>query len=98
MKKELKTIIKDGQEYYFDEESKCWRMSINDGRMCSLDNETLDVIVDNCKEFLKYRDRLYIDDIVCLMEKALEGVADKKDLTSAEQDAIKNLRRMIKGL
>ena len=98
MKKELKTITRNGQEYYFDEDSQCWRMSINDGRMCSLDNETLDAIVDNCKEFLKYRNRLYIDDIVILMEKALEGVANKKDLTPLEQDSIKKLRRMIKGL
>ena len=67
-------------------------------RKCSLDNETIDVIVDNCKEFLKIRNRIYIEDVVTLMEKALEGVGDKKDLVPSEQDSIKRLRKMIKGL
>ena len=67
-------------------------------RKCSLDNETIDVIVDNCKEFLKIRNRIYIEDVVALMEKSLEGVENKKDLTPSEQDSIKKLRKMIKGL
>ena len=67
-------------------------------RKCSLDNETIDVIVDNCKEFLKIRNRIYIEDVVTLMEKALDGVEDKKDLAPSEQDSIKRLRKMIKGL
>ena len=67
-------------------------------RICSLNNKTIDVIVDNCKEFLKIRNRIYIEDVVSLLEKALEGVEDKKDLTPSEQDSIKKMRRMIKGL
>lgn len=67
-------------------------------RICSLDNETINAIVDNCRDFLKYRNRIYIEDVVSLLEKALEGVEDKKDLTPSEQDSIKRMRRMIKGL
>lgn len=67
-------------------------------RIYSIDNETIDVVLDNCKEFLKYRDRIYIDDIRVLLEKALEGIEDKKDLAPVEQDAIKSIRNMIKGL
>lgn len=67
-------------------------------RVCSIDNETIDVVLDNCKEFLKLRDRIYIDDVRVLLEKALEGVEDKKDLAPVEQDAIKSIRNMIKGL
>ena len=67
-------------------------------RVCSLNNETIDVVLDNCKEFLKTRDRIYIEDVVSLLEKALEGVENKKDLTPSEQDSIKRMRQMIKGL
>lgn len=67
-------------------------------RKCSIDNETLNVILDNCKEFLKYRNTIYLDDIRCLLEKALEGIEDKKDLCDLEKDDIKRIRKMIKGL
>lgn len=67
-------------------------------KVCSLKNETIDVVLDNCKEFLKTRDRIYIEDVVSLLEKALEGVECKKDLTPSEQDSIKRMRQMIKGL
>ena len=67
-------------------------------RICSIDNETIDVVLDNCKEFLKLRNRIYIDDVRVLLEKALEGVEDKKDLAPSEQDSIKIIRNMIKGL
>ena len=67
-------------------------------RKCSYDNETLQVVLDNCKEFLKYRNIIYISDIVCLLEKALEGIEDKKDLTDSEIEDIKRIRNKIKGL
>ena len=67
-------------------------------RECSIDNKTLQVVLDNCKEFLECRDRIYIRDICVLLEKALEGVADKKDLSDSEQEDIKAIREMIKGL
>lgn len=70
----------------------------NEVRRCSIDNETLDVIIDNCKEFLHKRDTIYLKDVCCLLEKALDGVADKKDLSDAEKLDIKNIREMIKGL
>lgn len=67
-------------------------------RVCSFDNETIDIILDNCKEFLKFRNTIYIEDVKVLLEKALEGIEDKKDLVPAERDAIKAIRNMIKGL
>ena len=67
-------------------------------RICSIDNETLDVVLDNCKEFLKYRDIIYIDDVRILLEKALAGVKDKSDLSYSEKESIKRIRNMIKGL
>ena len=67
-------------------------------RCCSLDNDTLSIILDNSKEFLKYRDRIYIEDVKCLLEKALEGVTDKKDLSPSEAETIKTIRKIIKGL
>ena len=41
-------------------------------RVCSFDNETIDIVLSNCKEFLKLRDRIYIEDVKVLLEKALE--------------------------
>lgn len=67
-------------------------------RVCSFDNETIDIILDNCKEFLKFRNTIYIEDVKVLLEKALQGIEDKKDLVPAERDAIKAIRNMIKGL
>ena len=67
-------------------------------RKCSFDNKTIDIVLSNCKEFLKYRNCIYIEDVVLLMEKALEGIEDKNDLVPAEKDSIKKLRNMIKGL
>ena len=67
-------------------------------RICSLDNETIDVVLDNCKEFLKYRNTIYLEDVITLLEKALEGIADKKDLSYSEQETIKRMRIMIAGL
>lgn len=70
----------------------------NEKRICSIDNETIDVVLDNCKEFLKIRDRIYIEDVQTLLEKALEGVANKKNLSDGEVESIKRIRKMIKGL
>lgn len=67
-------------------------------RKCSIDNETLNAILDNCKGTLNARDTLYIGQVVCLLEKALEGIEDKKDLCDREIMEIKIIRNMIKGL
>lgn len=67
-------------------------------RICTIDNETIEVVLNNCIEFLNKRDLLYLGDICVLLEKALEGVADKKDLSPLEQEEIKRIRKMIKGL
>lgn len=67
-------------------------------RKCSFDNETINVVLDNCKEFLKKRDTIYLENVRVLLEKALEGVESKKDLTSSEEMSIKSIRNMIKGL
>ncbi len=67
-------------------------------RKCSIDNDTLQVVLDNCKEFLTKRDRIYLGDICSLLEKALEGITDKKDLCDSEKEDIKRIRKMIKGL
>lgn len=67
-------------------------------RICSIDNETLGFVIDNCKEFLEKRNRIYIGDVCTLLEKALEYVEDKKDLSDGEQEDIKRIRKMIKGL
>ena len=56
------------------------------------------VILNNCIKFLEERHTLYVEEIAILLSKALEGVEDKKDLTASEQDTIKNIREMIKGL
>ena len=81
----------------WSEEKNCW-LNANGGRVCTIDNETLNVVLDNCKEFLKYRNTIYLDDIKVLLEKALEGVKDKKDLSDSEIDTIKRIRVMLKGL
>lgn len=67
-------------------------------RICTIDNETLKVVCKNCLEFLEKRDTIYIGDICTLLEKALEGVEDKKDLCDSEKEDIKRIRKMIKGL
>lgn len=70
----------------------------NEVRRCTISNDTLNVVLDNCKENLNKNDIIYLNDIRILLEKALEGVADKKDLCDAEKLDIKNIREMIKGL
>lgn len=82
---------------YYDETSNCWRNE-NGGRMCTIDNDTLNVVIDNCKEFLNDRDTIYLGDVKVLLEKALEGVKDKNDLVDSEKETIKKIREMIKGL
>lgn len=67
-------------------------------RKCSIDNETLNVVIDNCKEFLNKRDTIYLGDVACLLEKALEYVETKKDLSDTDLLDIKSIRKMIKGL
>lgn len=65
---------------------------------CTIDNETLGIVIDNCKEYLQKRDTIYLGDICVLLEKSLEYVEDKKDLSDGEQEDIKRIRNMIKGL
>lgn len=67
-------------------------------RISFAENEILNVVLDNCKEFLLYRNRLYLFDVYMLLTKALEGVENKKDLTPNEQETIKKIRGLIKGL
>ena len=67
-------------------------------RECRYENETIGVVIDNCKEFLEKRNRIYLQDICVLLSKALEGVEDKKDLCDSEKEDIKRIREMIKGL
>lgn len=82
---------------YYDESIKCWRDE-NDARLCSFDNETIKAVAQNCIEFLTKRNTIYIDDVEVLLEKALEGISDKEDLTLSERNAIKRIRTMLKGL
>ena len=67
-------------------------------RICSIDNETINVVLDNCKEFLEQRNTIYLGDVCVLLEKALENIEDKKDLCDSEKEDIKRIRNMIKGL
>ena len=67
-------------------------------RICSIDNETLKVVAQNCVKKKKKRDRVYLEDVQTLLEKALEGITDKKDLCDSEKETIKRIRKMIKGL
>ena len=67
-------------------------------RVCTIDNDTLQCVLDNCKDFLKYKNTIYLGDVCALLEKALEGVQDKKDLSDIEKEEIKIIRNMIKGL
>ena len=82
---------------YFDEKIQMWREQ-DGSRICTFDNETIKVVAENCAEFATKRDKIYIHDIVVLLEKALEGVADRKDLSNNEIKDIKHIREMIKGL
>lgn len=68
------------------------------GRICTFDNETIDGVIDNCKEFLEKRNTIYISDVCVLLDKALEGIKDKKDLSPSEKMSIKRIRNKIKGL
>lgn len=89
--------MKKERNLIWDDNSKCWREE-NGARICTLDNETLDVVIDNCKEFLDKKNTIYIHDVRVLLEKALEGVADSKDLCDSDKEDVKAIRRMIKGL
>lgn len=81
----------------WNEEKQCW-VNENGGRICTVDNDTLVVVAENCKEFIQKRDRIYLEDVKVLLEKALEGVRDKNDLTDSEKETIKRIRQMLRGL
>lgn len=83
--------------YTWNEQTQSWR-DAKGARICTFDNQTIKAVAENCVEFIEKRDTIYIEDVAVLLEKALEGVKDKKDITSAEEMAIKNIRNMIKGL
>lgn len=83
--------------YTWNEETKSWRDE-RGARICTFDNETIKEVAKNCVEFIEKRDTIYVSDVAALLEKALEGVRDKKDITPAEELAIRNIRNMIKGL
>ena len=83
--------------YTWNEETKSWRDE-RGARICTFDNETIKEVAKNCVEFIEKRDTIYVSDVVVLLEKVLEGVSSKKDLTPAEQMSMRNLRNMIKGL
>lgn len=82
---------------YMDEKNSCYRDN-NGRRLCTIENDTLNKILDNCKEDLKLRDTIDLWNVTRLLQKALEGNINKKDLTPSEQDAIKRIRSYIKFL
>lgn len=82
---------------YFDENIGMWREA-DGSRICTFENETIKVVAENCKEFVTKRNTIYLSDVKILLEKALEGVANKKDLSNNEIEDIKRIRQMIKGL
>ena len=84
-------------EKYFDEKNSCWRKS-NNKRICTIENDTLNKILDNCKEELNLRDTIDLWNVTWLLQKALEGNINKKDLTPSEQNAINRIRSYIKFL
>lgn len=81
----------------WSEKNKRWEDEYG-SRVCTYDNELIGEIINNCKEFLEERNTIYLGDICILLEKALEGIKDKKDLTPSEEDDIKRIRNKIKGL
>lgn len=81
----------------FDEKNQCWRDEYG-RRLCTTDLETLQVVTENCKEFLLKRNTIYLHDIVLLLGKSLEFIKDKNDLSPSEKDDIKTIRSYIKGL
>lgn len=85
------------QENVWDDKSKCWR-NPNGGRICTIDNETIDYVLSNCKEFLKQRDTIYLHDVRIMLEKALEGVKDGNDLCDSDREDIRAIRRMVRGM
>ena len=84
-------------ERHFDEKTKSWRDEYN-RRICTHDDDLIKAIAENCVEFITKRKTIYLHDVTILLEKALEGVENKKDLTPSEEMAIKSIRNMIKGL
>ena len=67
-------------------------------RKCNYENDLIGYVLDNCKEYLKKRNTIYLQDVYVLLSKALDGVENKKDLTDSELLDIKNIRDLIKGL
>lgn len=67
-------------------------------RKCTYDNELIKEVLKNEMEFLEKRNTMYLSDIYVFLEKALDGVEDKKDLSDGEKEDIKRIRRIIKGL
>ena len=67
-------------------------------RICTIERWTLEAIIENCQKSLERKNIIYLGDVANLLEKALEGIAEKSDLTDGEKLDIKKIRSMIKGL
>ena len=67
-------------------------------RECGYENETIGVVISNCKEFLEKRNTIYLEDVYVLLNKALENVEGKNDLCDREKEIVKKIREIIKGL
>ena len=67
-------------------------------RKCTYENNLIDYVLNNCKEYLKNRNTIYLQDVYILLSKALDGVENKKDLTDEELVDIRRIRDLIKGL
>lgn len=67
-------------------------------RICTFSNDLIRDVLKNEIEFLEKRNTMYLGDICVFLQKALEGVEDKKDLSDSDKEDIKRIRKMIKGL
>ena len=67
-------------------------------RVCDTNNDTILYMLENCKTSITKRDTIDLFIVYTFLRKALEGVETKKDLTYCEQEDIKRIRELIKGL
>lgn len=67
-------------------------------RVCNINNDTILYVIRNCKRSIEKRNTIDLFNACVLLRKALEGIETKKDLTYSEQEDIKKIRELIKGL
>lgn len=67
-------------------------------RVCDVNNYTILYILENCKTSIEKRNTIDLFNAYTFLKKALEGIETKKDLTYCEQEDIKRIRELIKGL